>query len=501
MGAVHNRALLPRSSSTFVTSTLATSTFATWVGALVLAGCGSATTTPRLGVAELRDATACQACHPAQFADWSASVHASASDDPVFLAMNQRAQRETVGANGKFCVNCHAPMAVRDGLTTDGLNLASLPRVEKGVTCYFCHAAESIAGTHDDPIVLATDDSLFGPFGNPVAGTPHVGRTSPLFDDTSPQSAAMCGSCHDIVNQHGAAVERTYQEWQASLFSKPMVGLSCAQCHMDSSQGAASSISMKTRTIHRHDFPGVDVPPQGGAAVAAMQARAQTLLDTTVQSTLCWNPTTRQIEVTLDNVGAGHGFPSGATPDRRAWIEVTAYAGGDVIYASGGAAALPLEGSPDPDLWLVRDCLFDGSKTEVSLFWQAATVVDDQLPAALTANVSDPASFMGHRQRTFPAATGMGIAQTPDRITLQIHLKAIGDDVLTDLVTGGDLDASIPAGLPKYDLGPGASLVWTADTAVPETNARNIPVACVLVPGGRYYSNVTAAATHASCSP
>ena len=43
---------------------------------------------------------------------------------------------------------------------------------------------------------------------------------------------------------------------------------------MDSSQGTASAISTKTRTIHRHDFPGVDVPPQGGAAVAGMQARA-----------------------------------------------------------------------------------------------------------------------------------------------------------------------------------------------------------------------------------
>ena len=54
-------------------------------------------------------------------------MHAYAADDPVFVAMNQRGQRETAGALGDFCVKCHAPVAVHDGLTTDGLNLATLP--------------------------------------------------------------------------------------------------------------------------------------------------------------------------------------------------------------------------------------------------------------------------------------------------------------------------------------------------------------------------------------
>ena len=34
-----------------------------------------------------------------------------AMDDPVFIAMNKKGQRETNGALGTFCVNCHAPMA------------------------------------------------------------------------------------------------------------------------------------------------------------------------------------------------------------------------------------------------------------------------------------------------------------------------------------------------------------------------------------------------------
>jgi hypothetical protein len=468
------------------------------LGATALAAC-SGSVTPSIDREALRDPAACQACHPAQFAEWSGSMHAYASDDPVFLAMNTRAQRETVGATGKFCVNCHAPLAVREGLTTDGLNLATVPQAKKGVTCYFCHATESLTGTHDNPLVLATDGALFGPFGDPAPGTPHAATASALFDDTRPESAAFCGSCHDIVNQQGAHLERTYQEWQGTLFSQPGKGLSCNACHMDGSDGPASTITTRTRRLHRHDFPAVDLATSAFPNVDAQRARAQELLDSSVQSTLCWNTRTSQIEVTLDNVGAGHGFPSGATPDRRAWVEVTAFAGGQPIYSSGGAAASPLEDSVDPDLWLVRDCLFDAAGTERRMFWQAATVVDNQLPGALTANITDPKSFMSHRQRTFPSVAGQGLSATPDRITLQVHLQAIGDDVLADLVASGDLDAAIPPQIAKYALA-GAALEWTPSTATAELDlSSGIPKPCVT--SGLYNPAVTPAESHARCGP
>ena len=63
-------------------------------------------------------------------------MHAYASTDPVFLAMNQRGQRETNGELGSFCVQCHAPMALRTGATTDGLNLKTLPEHLQGVTLF-----------------------------------------------------------------------------------------------------------------------------------------------------------------------------------------------------------------------------------------------------------------------------------------------------------------------------------------------------------------------------
>src|SRR4051794_36699711 len=80
----------------------------------------------------------CRNCHSAHYQEWAGSMHAYASRDPVFLAMNRRGQEETDGKLGSFCVSCHAPLALREGATSDGLNLDEVPPHLQGVTCYFC---------------------------------------------------------------------------------------------------------------------------------------------------------------------------------------------------------------------------------------------------------------------------------------------------------------------------------------------------------------------------
>src|SRR5436309_7291424 len=124
--------------------------------ALIVSGaCGSGPSTRFLDREALMDPEACKTCHPTAYQDWSGSMHAYSSEDPVFRAMNKRGQRDTNGGLGDFCVKCHAPMAVQLGMTPDGLNLDDLPPKLKGVTCYFCHAAESVDGTHNNPLTLA----------------------------------------------------------------------------------------------------------------------------------------------------------------------------------------------------------------------------------------------------------------------------------------------------------------------------------------------------------
>src|SRR5215475_10583332 len=125
-------------------------THATFAGALVplLAGLAAACSdsgstsgpqAPKFTIQDLQKPSTCKECHQDHFKEWSGSMHAYASKDPVFRAMNARGQAETNGALGNFCVKCHAPMAVALGATTDGMNLDSLDENLQGVTCYFCH--------------------------------------------------------------------------------------------------------------------------------------------------------------------------------------------------------------------------------------------------------------------------------------------------------------------------------------------------------------------------
>ena len=81
------------------------------------AGCSHSSAPPPTYLTRdaLLDPQTCEQCHVDHYADWSGSMHAYASDDPVFRAMNERGQRETNGQLGDFCVKCHAPMALRRG--------------------------------------------------------------------------------------------------------------------------------------------------------------------------------------------------------------------------------------------------------------------------------------------------------------------------------------------------------------------------------------------------
>jgi hypothetical protein len=474
--------------------------------ALAAAACGGASPPPTLNSQALMDPAVCQSCHPAQYQQWAESMHAYATDDPVFRAMNTRAQRETGGALGTFCLNCHAPVAVRAQMT-DGNDLDAIPAAAKGVTCYFCHSVTDVSDTHNNPLQLAADGRLFGPFSDPAPGSPHKVSYGRYLDGATPESASACGSCHDIVNLQGAHVERTFAEWKGTTLSQLPNGESCAQCHMAASSApAASTTPDRIRRVHDHGFPAVDLQASDRQP---QRAAAQALLDTALQETLCLNPATRRLQLTIDNTGAsGHAWPSGATPDRRAWVELTAYQGGQVIYASGnpqaaGAfpSALPLEeSSPDPDLWLIRDCIYDGSGNPLTMFWQTEKLArSNQLPGLLIQTVSDPTTYQTHFMREFPS-TG-ALSAVPDHVTVQVHLQAIGDDVLNDLVATGDLDPSVPPQIARYTLGGGAALDWTptAPNAFQATDGTSLAVmTCVAT--GAYKSNTTPAVSHARCA-
>ena len=443
----------------------------------------------------LLDPETCRDCHSTHYREWAGSMHAYASTDPVFLAMNRLGQEQTDGELGDFCVNCHAPMAVREGATADGLNLEELPKRLQGVTCYFCHDVEAVDGSHNNPLRLSNGVTMRGGVRDPVANGAHASEYSPLFASPRVESATLCGSCHDVTTPSPPApialhLERTFAEWQSSIFAPPQAAddtaaLSCNGCHMLPAGGEPIADGLggqaPLRSRHAHTFAGVDValtpfPDTGQAeldaeSAALQQADVQRLLDATLRLEICVLSRftgEAKVAVTLDNATAGHHFPSGSAQDRRAYVEVRAYAAGESepFYESGvvpeGSAVDELD---DPDLWLLGDRIYDAEGAPVHQFWQAAELREGTLRVATSLNPLDPGSLAGHAVREFPAQGQL--ARMPERVTVHVRLEPIGRVVLTELVEAGHLPEAFVQAMPTHSLLPNRHLA-DASGAAPE---------------------------------
>jgi hypothetical protein len=422
---------------------------------------------PRAAV-DRADPEACRPCHADHVREWSGSMHAYAADDPIFVAMNARGQRETGGALGAFCVTCHAPMAVREGATTDGANLARVPRSLHGVTCAFCHTVDAVLDTHDGALRLAGDGVFRGGIADPAPGGFHAAAYSPIHDRTRAESARLCGACHDVVTPAGAVIERTFAEWQASPFAPGgpagAAVKTCGGCHMPAHFAPAavlpgadpSRAAGKTRRVHDHTMAALDVAlgpfPEADAQRRAVQAG----LAATLSAELCVRAAgagvagATSIDVTLSNARAGHAWPSGATHDRRAWLELQAFAGGMRVWADGAA-----EAGEDATVALGAT-LFGPHGEPVDFAWEAAGLIADTLAPAVA--VETARAVAPPRTAHFDAPAGV------DRVTMRVRVTPLRARVAAALVASGDLDPAVAGAVPTFDLTTTA-LEWTKDRA------------------------------------
>jgi hypothetical protein len=421
---------------------------------------------------QLRDPETCKECHAGHYREWSGSMHAFASRDPVFRAMNERGQRETNGELGDFCLKCHAPMAVRDGLSHDGLNLDALPHEDRGVTCYFCHSVVGIEGTHNGQLRIAADATFRGPIDDPLATPAHKAEPAKHFDENEPDSSAMCGACHDIVMPKGVEIERTFKEFQAGLFSKTTNGnptpfAGCLGCHMQGKKGAAADVpGAPERIVHEHFWPGIDVAlgdfPHRDAmrsAIEDCQLGSASISYFSLEVTPP-NLFTFQIET-----NAGHNQPSGASQDRRMWLEFLAYdAEGNLMpEASSGDIAdgqIEEDFERDPQLVLFGDRIFDEHGKRVHMFWDAAKsekypkgYESLSLPVASTTYVEGKHVIVKQLRAAGPDGN------LPARISARLRIRPIGIDVLRDLVDSGDLERAIMDEMPTLSFA--AKIEWT----------------------------------------
>jgi hypothetical protein len=414
-----------------------------------------------LTTAQLKDPTACANCHAEHYAQWSGSMHAYASVDPLFVAMNARAQRETNGALGAFCVQCHAPMAVRLGATKTGLDLADASASARGVTCYFCHSVDAVNGTSDDPLHLATDGVLRADISDPVATAAHPSMYSALHDQEQAQSASLCGACHDVTIASGALpIEQTFAEWKTSIYAvdTKQALLTCGGCHMQGTEGTAASPPnvVPQRMVHDHSVPGVDPALIPFPEADAQAALVQTSLDPVITAQLCVQQPDAgdTTSVTLDDAFVGHDWPSGAVHDRRAWVEIIATSSGQTVFTSGVVPndQTSVETIGDPNLWLLKETLLDANNDPVLFMWQATTVQPSALPPTVTNDPSDP-RYQHSVTKMFP------VPASADDVKMRVRILPVAVEVVQALIQSGDLDASYLAKLRALTLS-GTQLEW-----------------------------------------
>jgi Cytochrome c554 and c-prime len=432
------------------------------------AACGG---TSYLSTEELMKPESCLDCHSDHYTQWSGSMHAYAANDPVFLAMNARGQQATNHALGEFCVTCHAPLALSLGLTSDGTNLDQVPQWAKGVTCYYCHAVDAASGDHNNPLSLAHDGVMRGGISDAHSPAHRTGR-SPLLDGHAPESAQMCGSCHDVVTPAGVHLERTFSEWKGTIFGadNPRTHLSCGTCHMFATDGVITSgagaagidVPLRPLGVHEHTFAGIDTALTDWPEKPGQRAAIDRDLGPALGAKLCVSSVDGgRIEVTLDDRGAGHNWPSGASQDRRAWVEVIAYtgdAGDQMMYSSG---VVPDDKDPedqlatDTALWAMNDKVSDAAGKPAHFFWDVAAVDGAaSLPPAVTTDVNDPRYYHAVTH-FFPTP----MAPTFTRITMRVLIRPLPHAMLNDLIAGGELAPAAAAAMPTIEL-TGARLEW-----------------------------------------
>lgn len=413
---------------------------------------------------QLADPESCRGCHASAVAEWEGSMHAYASDDPVFVAMNRRMRREAPSLAADTCTRCHAPSAARKGLLADADPAAveKLARRDKGVTCIFCHTIDATTGTHGASVRTASDGVLRGGIREPAKGAPHGAAYSALHDREQLGSSATCGACHDVTTPKGDLLERTYAEWQGSLYSKEgPSGLACGKCHMDGRDApAAATAGAPVRKVHDHGMPGIDLALTPFPHADVQRSRVQAALEAVVLSKLCVRPSPSgvDVELTLDNAFAGHEFPSGATHDRRVWVELEALDGATVLLTSGkipADRAVFETASTDPNLWIFGDTLADESGKPVLFLWEGKTHAGTKLPYAVTSDPKDP-RFVHSLTKVYR------VPGLPTSVSAKVHVRAIDVDVLGELVRSGDLAADVVSKVPTLEIRT-AARAWTKD--------------------------------------
>jgi hypothetical protein len=219
----------------------------------------------------------CGVCHPAQYADWKASLHS------LTMGAGVTGQLPALGLDDAMqCHNCHAPMSEQYRLSAQGGAIQENPLhdpalASRGLACAACHLRRH--QRHGPPPREGRTSTSPPAHGEPVR-TPHF------------EASEFCKVCHqhppDSMLVNGKTVENTYNEWLAS--PQAARGITCQQCHMPD---------------RRHLWKGIHDPEM---------TRRGVTIEATVEPEAPVHGAAVRAKVRLTNSGTGHAFPTYTTP-------------------------------------------------------------------------------------------------------------------------------------------------------------------------------------------
>jgi hypothetical protein len=317
-----------------------------------------------------RDPATCQPCHSEHYDEWSGAMHAYAEKDPLFRAIVKVQSVDFSTSPGDFCTQCHTVPGFLRGETIyeksdGGIYLQKVeglsPVAEQGVSCDVCHSITHIEDKYNAHVDFEPNGAVRGPFANPVPNEFHASLESPLH-----RRGEVCTGCHNVLLPAAKPIplENTGDEWEA--YQKGGGTKECQDCHMPEHDGKASNDGPE-RKVHRHTFVGVDsallddFPHRDEQRALTTELLKQAVELDVKLATDTTSGRVTGFSATLKNV-AGHAVPSGATTERRMWLEAKLTdAAGALAYQTGQLDAngdledefpehtlLP---KGDPDLW------------------------------------------------------------------------------------------------------------------------------------------------------
>jgi hypothetical protein len=300
----------------------------------------------------------CKLCHPRQVSEWSGSMMAHATRDPIFNALLAITTKHTIPRGfdtPEYCLRCHSPSAWLAGRSHE-LSVQALFGTDlDGVHCDFCHRLMDPRNPDEEAIVGGTVPGYGNgmyvvqrtnqPMRGSRGGMPEHCEVSKA--DSFYRTSEYCGVCHEVSNPYFShdprgsvpyaqiPMERTYSEWKLSWFATTKERQTCQSCHMKSLPGFASTSpsAQRREDVASHDFSGGNM--FGTALVAgnwsgldqlALQqgiARSEALLTSAVRLEVVAGRTMQETValVRLTNL-TGHKLPTGFPEGRRIWISI-----------------------------------------------------------------------------------------------------------------------------------------------------------------------------------